>query len=148
MEKIYVDITWNDNSFNSTIMDEQGIGLGFFYASNFYELSQMIQEYVDEQHFSEDSIIYSFCDMATMLKAYTGYVSLTAISHVTGINQTLLSHYANGLKKPRRKQQERIIAGLHAIGKVLKWGTCNSLELKCRRPINIELTLCEEESKL
>lgn len=36
-----------------------------------------------------------------------------------GMNESLLSQYVNGIKKPSKKQVERIIDGLHEIGKEL-----------------------------
>ena len=36
-----------------------------------------------------------------------------------GMNESLLSQYATGKKKPSKKQVERIIDGLHEIGKEL-----------------------------
>ena len=47
------------------------------------------------------------------------YASIAAISRVSGINQHQLSHYANGLKKPRPEQRRRIVEGLHKIGREL-----------------------------
>jgi len=35
------------------------------------------------------------------------------------MNQSLLSQYVNGKKKPSKKQVERIVDGLHDIGKEL-----------------------------
>lgn len=63
--------------------------------------------------------LYKFQDVTAMLKAYSSYVSLAAISRETGINSALLSHYANGLKVPRNKQQKIIVSGLHRIGALL-----------------------------
>ena len=37
-------------------------------------------------------------------------------SRASGINQSLLSHYVNGLKKPCEQQRKRIVDGLHKIG--------------------------------
>ena len=42
-----------------------------------------------------------------------------ALSRVTGINQRLLSHYANGLRNPRPAQRQRIVDGVHEIGREL-----------------------------
>ena len=67
----------------------------------------------------EYEFVYKFQDATAMLKAYSSYVSLAAISRETGINRALLSHYANGLKVPRNKQQKIIVAGLHRIGALL-----------------------------
>ena len=138
MKEVNVNITWNDNCFESTIVTEHGEGLARLFAQNFIEICEMIHEYVDDMieseigtedeelywyNFPVNGINYRFCDMETMLKACTSYISLAAISRVTGINQTLLSHYANGSKKPRKKQRERIIAGIHKIGKILNGAT-------------------------
>lgn len=84
----------------------------------------MGNEIPDWYFYGEYEVVYNYSNMACMLKAYTSYVSLAAISRVTGINQTLLSHYANGLKLPRRKQREHIILGLHKIGAELKGAAC------------------------
>jgi len=62
---------------------------------------------------------YNFMDVASLLRAYEPFVSLAAISRTSGINQHLLSHYANGMKKPRPQQRERIVQGIHTIGKEL-----------------------------
>ena len=62
---------------------------------------------------------YNFMDVAALLRAYEPFVSLAAISRSSGINQHLLSHYANGIKKPRPQQRERIVKGIHNIGKEL-----------------------------
>ncbi len=45
------------------------------------------------------------------------FTTMAAISRATGINQKLLSHYANGTKEARPRQRERIVEGLHRIGR-------------------------------
>ena len=56
-------------------------------------------------------------DSAAMLREAEQFTTMAAISRVTGINQKLLSHYANALKIPRPAQRQRIVDGLHAIGR-------------------------------
>ena len=56
-------------------------------------------------------------DTAAMLRDAECFTTMAAISRATGINQKLLSHYANALKTPRPAQRQRIVDGLHAIGK-------------------------------
>ena len=68
--------------------------------------------------------VYNYLDATTLLKAYSPYVSLAAISRAFGINQSLLSHYVNGLKKPREQQLKRIVDGLHKIGSDLQSVMC------------------------
>lgn len=41
------------------------------------------------------------------------------LSERIGMNHTLLSQYANGRKKPSPKQKERIMEGIHEIGREL-----------------------------
>lgn len=65
-------------------------------------------------------IEYDFADTEALLHAFLPYVPLAAISRVSGINQGLLSHYANGLKKPRLAQRKRIVESLHKIGRSLE----------------------------
>ena len=56
-------------------------------------------------------------DTAALLRAAENYTTLTAISKVSGINVKQLSHYVNGLKKARRPQRDRIVCGLHELGR-------------------------------
>lgn len=56
-------------------------------------------------------------DTAAMLREAECFTTMAAISRVTGINQKQLSHYANSIKKPRPIQRQRIVDGLHAIGR-------------------------------
>lgn len=54
---------------------------------------------------------------SALLRQAECYTTMAVISRVTGINQKLLSHYANALKTPRPAQRQRIVDGLHAIGR-------------------------------
>ncbi len=56
-------------------------------------------------------------ETSALLRKCEKYTSIAAISRATGINEQLLSHYANGIKIPSRKQRERIVEGIHKIGK-------------------------------
>ena len=54
-----------------------------------------------------------------LLKHIEGIVTKTALAKASGINPAQLSHYSSGLKKPRQKQRERIVKGLHKLGQDL-----------------------------
>lgn len=54
---------------------------------------------------------------AALIRDAERFTTMAAISRVTGIHQKLLSHYANALKKPRAAQRQRIVDGLHTIGR-------------------------------
>lgn len=61
-------------------------------------------------------ILYDLNSAALLREAET-FTTLAAISRATGINQKLLSHYANGIKVARPEQRRRIIEGIHKIGR-------------------------------
>lgn len=97
-----------------------GIKKAFKEALEFH-VESMIEDgdEVPEWLASKDYEIEYVLDSAAMLRQAEEYTTLAAISRVTGIHQKLLSHYANGLKKPRPAQRQRIIDGLHQIGRQL-----------------------------
>ena len=61
-------------------------------------------------------IVYTLSASA-LLRNAEFFTTMAAISRATGINQKLLSHYANALKIPRPAQRQRIVDGLHMIGR-------------------------------
>ena len=63
--------------------------------------------------------VYHPVSTAALLRCSEDYTTMAAISRASGVNQRQLSHYANGLKKPRAQQRQRIVAGLHKIGQQL-----------------------------
>jgi len=66
----------------------------------------------------EYELVYQF-DVEALLKHIDGTVTKTALAKAAGINPVQLSHYSSGLKKPRKQQREKIIAGLHKLGREL-----------------------------
>ena len=67
---------------------------------------------------NECEIVYQF-DVEALLKYIDGTVTKTALAKASGINPAQLSHYSGGLKKPRKQQREKIINGLHKLGRDL-----------------------------
>ncbi len=132
-KKIQVDVCWTENKFSVSFGDlipETGL----FTANKFYYLQDEIKEsfcfHMKEKiKYGEDvpswfakeeyELEYKFHDAISLLKAYTPFLSLAAISRASGINESLLSQYANGLKKARPQQIKRILEALHKIGKEL-----------------------------
>ena len=133
MEKIRVDVAWCNKNFGASL-GENVPGAVVVTAKTFAELQKEVKESLDFhlEGMAQDGdeipswltdgdyvFEYNFMDVASLLRAYEPFVSLAAISRTSGINQHLLSHYANGMKKPRPQQRERIVKGIHAIGKEL-----------------------------
>lgn len=130
MEKIRVDVAWCKKNFSASL-GENVPGAVVFTADTFSELQREAKEslefHVDGMLADGDDVPqwlidgdyefeYNCIDATTLLRAYGPYLTLAAISRATGINQHLLSHYANGLKQPRQRQRQRIVEGIHKIG--------------------------------
>ena len=133
MEKIRVDVAWCDKNFGASF-GENVPGAVVLTAKTYEEL---LREVPDTLRFHIEGMVadgddvakwlvdgdyefeYNLMDVATVLRAYEPFISLAAISRASGINQHLLSHYANGMKQPRPKQRQRIVDGIHKIGRKL-----------------------------
>jgi predicted RNase H-like HicB family nuclease len=59
-------------------------------------------------------------DTMALLNYYQGIFTKSALSKITGINASQLSQYANGFKKPRKPQVQRIEKGLHSLANDLR----------------------------
>ena len=133
MEKVRVDVAWCDKNFGASL-GENVPGAVLVTAKTFAELQKEVKDtlafHIEGMMMDGDDVPqwlaegdyefeYNFMDAVSLLRAYEPYVSLAAISRSSGINQHLLSHYANGIKKPRAQQRARIVQGIHEIGKEL-----------------------------
>lgn len=133
METIRVDVQWCDKNFGASL-SENVPGAVVLTAKTYEELMREVPEtlrfHVEGMIDDGDDVPqwlvngeyefqYNLLDVVTVLRACEPYISLAAISRATGINQHLLSHYANGLKHPRPKQRQRIVDGIHKIGNEL-----------------------------
>jgi hypothetical protein len=54
-----------------------------------------------------------------LLNQYSAIFTKAALARVTGINERQLWHYAAGVRRPRPAQCQRIVDGLHGLGKEL-----------------------------
>jgi predicted RNase H-like HicB family nuclease len=58
-------------------------------------------------------------DIETFFSWYSGIITKAGISKIANINQSLVSQYAMGIKKPGPKQRRKIEEKLHEFGKEL-----------------------------
>ena len=56
-------------------------------------------------------------NVRALLHYFEGVLTRSALSRVTGINERQLGHYITGHRKPRPEQREKIVEGIHRIGK-------------------------------
>jgi predicted RNase H-like HicB family nuclease len=68
------------------------------------------QEYIITYHF----------DVESLLNYFKGILTNAAFERLTGINQMQMSHYATGLKKPRKAQLQKIESALHQLAEELR----------------------------
>ncbi|MDK2842977.1 MAG: hypothetical protein PWQ17_2483 [Anaerophaga sp.] len=58
-------------------------------------------------------------DTASFLAHYSDMLSLAGLEKITGINQRQLSHYLNGVKKPRQETIQKIEESIHRFANEL-----------------------------
>lgn len=129
MEKIKVEISWEDKNYCCG-WGCDGFGAVLCTNKNLDNLKAEFEEAIKSQvddmvadgeelpawlKSGEYEIDYTLA-VSALLRQAEQFTTMAVISRFTGINQKLLSHYANSVKIPREAQRERIINGLHAIG--------------------------------
>lgn len=130
-KEIKVLVSWSGENFNGGIGDPElgaimvaGSTLDSFkkefedafefHIEGLKEDVDKIPDYITTGNYN---IVYDL-EATALLKEAEKFTTLAAISRATGINQKQLSHYATGIKQPRPSSRERIIQGLHAIGRM------------------------------
>lgn len=76
------------------------------------------EDKIPEQFQEEYDLVFEL-DLRALLHHYEGIITRTGLSKLTGINEKQLGHYAQGIRNPRKAQRERIIRGIHNLGKEL-----------------------------
>ncbi|MEZ5072401.1 MAG: hypothetical protein R2751_15915 [Bacteroidales bacterium] len=54
-------------------------------------------------------------DVVSLFEWFSGILTKSGISRLTGMNQSLVSQYATGIKKPSAKQNKKIEQALHNL---------------------------------
>lgn len=131
MKEIIINISFEQNYFKGWVEDDPTTPRCTVLSVNFIDLINSLEESIDKEmeirldnnipipewyEKKDYRVIYKFKNTASLLKAYSSFIPLSAISRNTGINKGLLSHYATGLKKPRKRQRELIVTTLKKIG--------------------------------
>jgi predicted RNase H-like HicB family nuclease len=58
-------------------------------------------------------------DIESFFEWFSGILTKAALARLTGLNESLISQYANGLKKPSVKQNNKIVNAIHNFGEEL-----------------------------
>ena len=56
-------------------------------------------------------------DIASLFDWFSGVLTKSGISRLTGMNQSLISQYASGIKTPSSKQSKKIENAIHSLGR-------------------------------
>ena len=132
-KKIRVEVSWCENGFSASVADFLP-GTFVFTSETFAKLQIDVEEEIDS-HIKgmvangdkvpwwlakkKYEFEYKFHNGKSLLNAYSPYISLAAISRVSGINQNLLSQYAKGQKNASSTQLKRIAEAIQKIGREL-----------------------------
>ncbi|MDL2208142.1 hypothetical protein LJB97_00800 [Parabacteroides sp. OttesenSCG-928-O15] len=127
MEKIRIVVGASENHFGAYADNCDGVYGGGDTAreaiANAMEGLRLLKVSRPEQEWpeiikGEYEVVYSY-DVQSILNYYLSIFTAPALERITGINQKQLHHYASGIKKPRIQQKDKIIDGLHRLGKEL-----------------------------
>jgi hypothetical protein len=133
MEKIKVNVEWSEKNFAATL-GKNVPGVVLVTAKTFSKLQKEVKESLEfhvqgmladgdnvPEWLAKGEYQFKYCmlDTASLLQSLEGMTTIAAISRATGINERLLSHYANGVKHPSSKQRQKIVDGIHKIGQSL-----------------------------
>lgn len=133
MKKIKVYIDWCDKNFAASTADDR-IGGSVVATHSTYEGT--LNAIRDALKFHIEGCVADGDELPTwliagnfeceyvltvpaILRRAEQFTTFSAISRASGINLQQLSHYANGLKKPRAAQREKILRGLEEISRNL-----------------------------
>lgn len=130
METVKVKIDWSDHNFGAVTECEALGGIVIVTAKTYdaliEELTKAIQEHIASlmqdgervpEWIRQGQYEYDIeLGTAALLRKCERFTSLAAISRASGINQQQLSHYASGVRTPRKEQRRRIVDGIHRIG--------------------------------
>lgn len=130
-KKLIVHVGWTDRNFccslsdpdiNGTVIEtaktleelKRGFAEGLkFHIEGCLEDGDKLPDYIVKGDYD---IMY-ILDVPAILRDAERFTTLSALSQVSGINKKQLSHYATGEKKARPDKREKIIEGLHEIGR-------------------------------
>jgi len=129
MKKVTVEVSYSGNNYSAHIPILSGcVTTG----NSLYEIRKHIEEIVpfhveglredNEEYPSVFDGDYEFIyklSAEALINEYSGVFTKAALSKVTGINERQLWHYAAGVRNPRQVQRQRIVSGLHKLGKEL-----------------------------
>ncbi|MDI9552426.1 MAG: type II toxin-antitoxin system HicB family antitoxin [Bacteroidota bacterium] len=85
-----------------------------------FHIAGMKEEGLDIPDVFQNKYKFSYkIDIESLFHWFSGVLTKSGISKLTGMNQSLVSQYANGIKKPSPKQVKKIEEAIHNFGEEL-----------------------------
>ena len=85
-----------------------------------FHIEGLVEEGEKLPEFLEDSYELSYrIEISSLFEWFSGVLTKSGVSKLTGLNQSLISQYANGFKTPSNKQSKKIEDALHNFGQEL-----------------------------
>lgn len=84
---------------------------------NIVEATNLFLEHTNQKPVTENDIAIRY-DLPQFFEFYKE-INAAALSKRIGLNQTLLSQYVNGKKRPSEKQVQKILMGIRELGREL-----------------------------
>jgi predicted RNase H-like HicB family nuclease len=82
-----------------------------------FHLEGMEQEGLEiPEAFQGDYELKYKTDVASLFEWFSGVLTKSGVSKMTGMNQSLISQYASGIKTPSEKQTKKIESAIHNLG--------------------------------
>jgi predicted RNase H-like HicB family nuclease len=131
MDKIKVIISWSGDNYAATCTEVngavivtnktfEGVKRDFESAFKFHIKGSVadgddIPDNIKKGKYTFDYELH----VSAILHDLDGLVTRAALSRMTGINEKQLGHYLSGFRRPRPEQREKIISGVHKLGRRL-----------------------------
>lgn len=129
MKKIVINVDWDKNYGAAPANDEIGVAVTGKTLDEIKERMDIsLRRHIAGMRTDGDPIPAEFSgefeldyhlSIRALLHYTEGVVPRKALARVTGINLQQLSHYATGWRNPRPDMQQRIMNGIHEIGRQL-----------------------------
>ena len=118
-KKIYITVEKTDTGYSAFTEDEQVYSTG----QNIPELYKNLIEALELASDDPEAVITTDqlqlnLDLQQFFKYYK-VINANFLAERIGMNPTLLSQYVSGTKRPSARQKEKIIQGIHMIGREL-----------------------------
>lgn len=129
MKKVVINVDWDKNYGAAPANDEIAVAVSGKTLDELKERMEVsLRHHIDGMRADGDPIPTEFSgefeldyhlNIRALLHYTEGIVPRKALARVTGINLQQLSHYATGWRNPKPEMQQRIVKGIHEIGKQL-----------------------------